>query len=183
MHRLVILMIPILALTASCGGPIETRIQTEAAAALPAQKQYSFTAKPEQNSKTYDKARNLVAQALTGKNFVAVESASVIVHIALANRPASIAMTTGEKENIVRIADQKEQKFLQSCEDFEHRLTINMINSTNGSTLYSGTAAEYHCNGTFDQSLPHLIDAALSDLGGASAKPPNSRIRIRTGIE
>ncbi len=183
MRRLTILMIPIMAMTASCSGPIETRIQTQTAASMPAQKQYSFTEKPEQNSEIYKTARNLVAEALSAKSFSATDQASIMVHIALANRPASIAMTTGEENDIDIIVSQKERKPLQSCEDVEHRLTVTMVDSANGSTVYSGTAAEYHCKGSLEQSLPYLIDGALSGLGGDPNQPANEKIRTRTGIE
>ncbi|MEP2101199.1 MAG: DUF4136 domain-containing protein [Parasphingorhabdus sp.] len=182
MRRLAILMTPILAITASCSGPIETRIQTEAGSALPAQKQYSFTAKPEQNSETYQSARKLVAEALAAKSFIAADEAPILVHIALAGRPASIALTAGEKDNVSTIAGQKERKPLQSCDDVEHRLTINMVAAADGSVIYSGTAAEYHCKGSMEQSLPFLIDGALSDLGN-SGPTTDSKTRTRTGIE
>ncbi len=182
MRRLVTLMIPIAALTTSCGGPIETRIQTQAVSTLPAQKQYSFTAKPEQNSETYMMARKMVADALAVNNFTAATDALILVHIALAGRPASIAVTTGENSEVSTIAEQKERKPLQSCDDVEHRLTINMVSASDGSTIYSGTAAEYHCKGSIEQSLPHLIDAALSDLGN-SDQTTKTTSRTRNGIE
>ncbi|GAA0465960.1 hypothetical protein GCM10009096_03270 [Parasphingorhabdus litoris] len=181
--RLAILLIPLLAITASCSGPIETRIQTQSAAPLLAQNQYNFSPKPEQNSPAYKKARTLVTEALAAKDLTAVEQASVTVHIALANRPASIAMTVGEDNDIETIAAQKERKPLQSCDDFEHRLTITMVNSADGSILYSGTAAEYHCKGTLEQSLPYLIDGALSGLGDTPSQIPNEKTRTRTGLE
>lgn len=182
MRRLSMFMIPVLALTANCSGPIETRIQTQTGPALPAQKLYSFTAKPEQNSETYQSARKMVADALAAKSYVAADEAPILVHIALADRPASIAMTTGEEGDVSIIANQKERKLLQSCKDIEHRLTINMVSSADGATLYSGTAAEYHCKGTIEQSLPYLVDGALSDLGN-SGETDSSKTRSRTGIE
>jgi hypothetical protein len=181
MRRLALLMI--LAMTASCGGPIETRIQTEAALPLPAQKQYSFPVKPEQESAVYQTARQLVAAALAEKQFTAVDEAPVRVHIALANRPASIALTTGEKDDVRVIASPKERKPFQSCDDVEHRFTLTMVDSANGATLYSGTAAEYHCKASLEQSLPYLIDAALLDLGNGSNPAVNQKTRTRTGIE
>lgn len=182
MRRFATLMIPIVALTASCGGPIETRVQTQAGSALPAQKQYSFTAKPEQNSETYTMARKMVADALATKNFATTNDAPILVHIALAGRPASIAVTAGENSEVSTIAEQKKRKPLQSCEDVEHRLTVYMVNASDGSTIYSGTAAEYHCKGSIEQSLPHLIDAALSDLGN-SDQTAKTTTRTRNGIE
>lgn len=183
MRRLAILMIPILAMTANCSGPIETRIQTQAASPLPAQKQYSFPAKPEQKNETYKKARTLVAEALSAQNFTATENAPTMVHIALAERPASIAMTVGEKADVDIISLPKKRKPLQSCKDIEHRLTLKMIDTASGSVIYSGTAAEYHCKGSLEQSLPYLIDGALSDLGNGPNPMPNQQVRTRTGIE
>ncbi len=182
MRRLVTLMIPIAAVTTSCGGPIETRIQTQAASTLPVQKQYSFTAKPEQNSEAYMMARTMVADALAANNFSTATDAPILVHIALAGRPASIAVTTGENSELSTIAEQKKRKPLQSCDDVEHRLTVDMVSALDGSTIYSGTAAEYHCKGSIEQSLPHLIDAALSDLGNSN-QATKTVTRTRSGIE
>ncbi len=182
MRPVAILMLPIVALTASCGGPVETRIQTQASAAATAQKTYRFAAQPEQNSDIYKTARQMVADSLSAKSYVAGDEAPILVHIALAARPASIAMTTGEEGDVRTIAGQKERKPLQSCEDIEHRLTINMVSASDGSTFYSGTAAEYHCKGSMEQSLPHLINGALLDLG-QSGPIDNMTSRTRAGIE
>ncbi|MEW4467471.1 hypothetical protein AB1K62_06545 [Parasphingorhabdus sp. JC815] len=182
MRCFAVLMIPIVAAVSGCVGPIETRIQTQAGPALPTKKIYSFTARPEQNSPAYQTARKIVAGVLESKNFVATEDAPIRVHIALANRPASIAMTTGENDKLNVIAEKKKRKLLQSCDDREHRLTITMVNILDGSAYYSGTAAEYHCKGSLEQSLPHLVDAALSDLGKID-KPMNIKTRTRSGIE
>lgn len=182
MRRLTILMIPVIAITASCSGPIQTRIQTQSGTAFPAQKQYSFSAKPEQNGTAYEAARKMVVDALAAKSFIATEQAPILVHIALASRPASIAITTGEDEEVSTIAEPKERKALQSCEDVEHRLTINMVNASDGSPVYSGTAGEYHCKGSMEQSLPHLIDAALSDFGNSNQEN-STKTQIRAGIE
>ena len=64
MVRLSILTIAILTMTASCAGPVQTRIQTPMASPLLDQKQYSFTQKSEQKSDAYHAARKLVAQVL-----------------------------------------------------------------------------------------------------------------------
>jgi hypothetical protein len=182
MRRLAFLMIPVMAAVSGCGGPVETRVQTQAGPALPALKQYSFPEKPEQNSQAYQAARQMVGSALEDRGFAQSKDAPLLVHIALANRPASIAMTTGEESGLDVIADKKERKPLQSCEDVEHRLTINMFTVPAGEALYSGTAAEYHCKGTVEQSLPYLVDAALSDLGSPGTIS-NSRTITRKGIE
>ncbi|MEP3226740.1 MAG: hypothetical protein ABJO01_12255 [Parasphingorhabdus sp.] len=182
MRRLSIMMIPIVALCTSCSGPIETRIKTQSGATLPAQKQYNFTAKPEQDSAIYQTARKAVAAALAEKNFSMADDAPILVHIALASRPASIALTKGSEDNLKTIAAPKKRKPLQSCDDVEHRLIINMVNSADGATVYFGSAAEYHCKGTMSQSLPHLVNGALSNLG-RSDSVNEEKTRTRAGIE
>ncbi|MEH6757227.1 MAG: hypothetical protein V7676_06920 [Parasphingorhabdus sp.] len=150
--------------------------------AITAQKIYSFAAQPEQNSEAYIKARKLVTDALTARSFAVADQSPILVNIALASRPASIALSAGEGSDLSKIAEPKERKPLQFCEDIEHRLTLNMVNTADGSNLYSGTAAEYHCKGTIEQSLPYLIDAALSDLGNGN-QGNNIKTHTRGGIE
>ena len=82
-----------------------------------------------------------------------------------------------------KIAAAKSQKRFQSCKDHEYRLTVNLFDQALGKKLYSGSAAEYHCNATIAQSLPFLIDSALSGLDQEPTDSPRSTIRTRQGIE
>lgn len=183
MIRLSILTITMLAMTASCAGPIQTRIQTQMAAPVTDQKQYRFTETPEQQSIAYQAARKLVAQELGNRKLSQDDSALMLVQIAFADRPASIAITAGKEDQSTPVAIAKKQEFLQSCEDSEHRLSISIVHQADGAQIYSGSAAEYHCKGKFDDSLPHLVKAALSDLGVNPDGTVRTKIRTRSGVE
>ena len=78
MRRLAFWMIPVMAAVSGCGGPVETRIQTQAGPALPALKQYSFPEKPEQNSQAYQAARQMVGSALEDRGFAQTQGRATI---------------------------------------------------------------------------------------------------------
>jgi len=183
MIRLSILTITMLAMTASCAGPIQTRIQTQVAAPVTDHKQYRFTETPEQQSAAYQTARKLVAQELGNRNLSQDDTALMLVQIAFADRPASIAITAGKEEKQASVAIAKKREFLQACEDSENRLTIYIVRQADGAQIYSGSAAEYHCKGKFEDSLPHLVKAALSDLGASPDGTVRTKIRTRSGVE
>ena len=182
MTRLSFFLSLCLATLSACAGPIETRIETRASASVSVPKQFMFSEKPEQNNQTYSLAKSLVSQKLSNEGYSEAKVASLLVQIALADRPASIAISTGEQPGKTLVG-AKENKPLQSCVDQEHRLSVDIFNQAEGSIFYSGTAAEYHCKGTIEMSLPHLVDAALSDLGANTGLEPKSSTRLRNGIE
>ncbi|QJB70339.1 hypothetical protein [Parasphingorhabdus halotolerans] len=166
----------------ACAGPIETRIETRASASGSVPKQFMFSENLEQNNQTYSLAKSLVSQKLLNEGYSEAKVASLLVQIALADRPASIAISTGEQPGKTLVGPKK-NKPLQSCLDQEHRFSVDIFNQIDGSIFYSGKAAEYHCKGTMDTSLPHLVDAALSDLGANNGLEPKSSTRSRTGVE
>jgi len=145
--------LPILLTLAGCGGPIETRVQTHMVAPISAQKHFMFSSASEPDAKIIKSARGMVGDMLAAKGFQHMDAAQMLIQIGLADRPASIAVSVGEDGETMPIAGQKEQKPLQSCRDREHRLTITMIDQTNGAILYSGAASEYHCKGKIEASL------------------------------
>ncbi|VAW03057.1 hypothetical protein MNBD_ALPHA04-1855 [hydrothermal vent metagenome] len=183
MTRLSILTLVMAFILAACTGPIETRVETLVPTALPATKIFSFTEKPEQNNRLYQDARAMVASALESKGFSQADSASILVQIALANRPANIGIDVGENEEKTPRSVEKKQKFLQSCKDREHRLIVTLTDQITGSSLYSGIASEYHCKGTLEASLPYLVEAAMADLGSAPHLNIRKRTITRAGLE
>ncbi len=183
MTRLSILTLLSTIILTACTGPIETRVETVVPTALPVTKIFSFTEKPEQNNALYQDARTLVADALESKGFSQADSASILVQIALADRPANIAIDVGENEKKIPRSLAKKQKFLQSCKDQEHRLIITLTDQTTGNSLYSGTASEYHCKGTLKASLPYLVGAAMADLGSAPDLNIRKKTNTRAGLE
>lgn len=184
MARISVLFLPLLAMIAGCAGPIETRIKTHAISALPAVKTYNFAASAaDEDGALYVEAQSLVAATLSRKGFRADETGQLAVDIAIANRPASIALSTGQGDEQTVIALKKERRPLQSCDDFEHRVTITMVDQIAGTAYYKGSAAEYHCKAAITDSLPYLVAGALSDLGNAVDTSPRMTTRQRSGIE
>mgnify|MGYP003628172388 CR=1 FL=1 len=166
-----------------CAGPIETRVQTHQVIAAPEQKQFTVSPKDAVVNSGLALARELVAKSLGERGYQPSPDASILVHVALSDRPADIAVDAGDKNAVQSIATAKRQKRFQSCKDQEHRLTIILFDQARGTKLYSGNAAEYHCKGTIAQSLPFLIDSALSGLDRNPTDTPLSATRTRQGIE
>ena len=105
----------------------------------------------------------------------------MLVDIALSDRPAEIAITAGDGRSTVAAA--KERKPLQSCADREHRISVVLFALPDGRKLYTGNAAEYHCSGTMAQSLPFLVDGALSGMNGTVSGSSQQSVRERAGVE
>lgn len=166
-----------------CAGPIQTRATTHQLIAPP--EQTSFVLSPIDTLANHDTAlaRDLVSKSLSGKGYQPVSDALILVHVALSDRPAEIAINAGDQDAEKLIAAGKKQKRFQSCSDREHRLTISLFDQMRGAKLYSGSAAEYHCKGTIAQSLPFLVDSALSGLANDAGDAPRSIVRTRQGIE
>lgn len=166
-----------------CAGPIQTRVQTHQLIAAAAQKKFTTSTIDAVANQDLVRARDLVAKSLNERGYESAADASILVHVALSDRPADIAIDAGDKDAEQSIAAAKSQKSFQSCKDQEHRLTVNLFDQVRGKKLYSGSAAEYHCKGTIAQSLPFLIDSALSGLDREPTDNPRSTIRTRQGIE
>lgn len=187
-HRLffirnVLILSGITVIVSACGGPIETRTITQAAAPLPVQKQFTLSPEIEQKSKAYSKAREFVISSLEKYGFSHTGNAPVLVNIAIADRPAEMTITVGEGQSFKTLVAAKKNRALQSCADREHRMTIIMTDKNDGALLYSGTAAEYHCKGTIDASIPYLVDGALADLSSGISSEVKNKTLIRKGIE
>lgn len=170
-------------MVSGCAGPIETRVQTHQVIAAGGQKQFIVTTKDTVENDNLTLARDLVTKSLTEKGYQPSPDASILVNVALAERPADIAIDAGDKDAMHSIATAKLQKRFQSCKDQEHRLTIILFDQTRGTKLYAGNASEYHCNGTIKQSLPFLVKSALSGLDSNPTDTARSASHTRQGIE
>lgn len=166
-----------------CAGPIQTRVQTHQVIAAPVQKKFTTSPVDAVANRDLAMARDMVAKSLSERGYESSPDASILLHVALSNRPADIAVDAGAENAEQSISAAKKQKTFQSCKDREHRLTVSLFDQVRGNKLYSGSAAEYHCKGTIAQSLPHLIDSALSGLDEKPTAGPRRTIRTRQGIE
>lgn len=166
-----------------CAGPIETRVQTHQEIAAAESKQFTISPIDKLANRDLELARDTVTKSLNERGYQSSPDASILVHVALSDRPADIAIDAGEKDAELSISTSKKQKRFQSCKDHEHRLTISLFDQARGTKLYSGSAAEYHCNGTIAQSLPFLAKAALAGLDREPTESPRTTTSIRQGIE
>lgn len=170
-------------IVSGCAGPIETRIRTHQVIVTPEQQKFTLSPLETVANRDLDRAREMVAQSLSERGYHSASDASILVHVALSDRPADIAVNAGENAADQVLAAAKKHKSFQSCRDHEHRLTISLFDQRERSMIYSGHAAEYHCKGTIAQSLPFLVDSALSGLDRSPGNGPRSTTRTRQGIE
>lgn len=166
-----------------CAGPIQTRVKNHMAIALPDQPGFAFPKSIDGENPTQQLAKKLIAAALIEKGFRPNDNPRLLVETALAERPADIAIAAGETDQRNQVATAKTRELLQSCKDKEHRLTIGIFDITDGTQVYSGSAAEYHCKGTLQQSLPHLVDGALAELGKRVTDQARIETHIRLGTD
>lgn len=166
-----------------CAGPIQTRGQTQQLTAATETKKFRIAPAEPLDNRELVLGRELVAASLRQRGYQSAPDASILVHVALSDRPAAIAIDAGGKNEARRIVEAKRQKQFQSCKDREHRLTVSLFDQAEGKLLYSGSGAEYHCKGTIAQSLPFLIDTALAGLDRKPAQLPQNIVRTRQGVE
>lgn len=124
-------------------------------------------------------ARLLAMQLLEKHGYGQSETGSLQLHVAFAERDASIAVKTGAGAAARDIAVAKRKKPLQSCADREMRVTVALIRIADGTELYRGSAAEYHCKAQAADVVPILVSAALDDL----RQPKGAYSLRRQGLE
>jgi hypothetical protein len=163
------------ALAAGCSSTIETRVSSSGVPS-PATEAYMIStvaeAPPELRS-----AYKLVATAMAQKGFVLAKEAPLHLEITLDARPAALSL--GGKDGPDSLSPAKRKKPLQSCEDREYRLGLTLSKVGDGSEVYRGRAAEYHCKVAVADALPTLVNAAMADFG----TPRGSYVLTRKGRE
>lgn len=183
MIRTLVSLTFVASLFSACSGPVETRVETRINAPLSSPWDYRFSEKAGQSNDAYKRAHRLVDKALAAKGGTRTENGVFLVQLALADRPASLTISAGEKEKKHVLAAAKEKELLQSCDDSEHRFSISLLDQRTGLIAYRGDALEYHCKGTLNGSLPHLVKAALSQMGGAPTSSPKISKLMRSGTD
>lgn len=170
-------------LLAGCAGPIQTRVQTISSVPDTQLLSFGFSELTTPNSETSDLIKQELRKTLKSKGLEESEPASLLLSFSIAERPASIAIKLGEGNKFIMAAAAKENKPFQSCQDREHRLIVTLTQRDSGEQHYRGTAAEYHCKADIKQSLPFLVEAALSELGNGSGIEASQKILTRRGLE
>ncbi len=145
---------------AACAGPIETRIdnvgQTGAVTGT-----YVFVETEQAESPDLLFARKLVAERLAAKGLSASDTGTLHLEVTVSSRSAILGLKQGDQA----LSNPKPKKPFQNCKDSEYRIGIALTRIADGVELYRGSAAEYHCQATLDDTLPGLVDAALADMG------------------
>ena len=182
MTRLAFCLISILALLASCAGPIETRVQTISYAHNTQTLSFSYSEVKASDTEMADLVKKELDQVLNEMGMTKASSASLLLEFAIADRPASISIRLGEETNAPDAIPAKKSRPFQSCKDREHRLIVTLTNKQSGKQHYRGIASEYHCKGSLRESIPHLVRATMADLGKADGELRN-KLLTRRGLE
>jgi hypothetical protein len=161
----------------ACSGSIETRISSAGAEKIGSLEYQLAEQGANQQNADHLLAWQLLAEALKGRSVQQTASAPIMLQVTLSKRPANLGLTIGEGDGAKNIATPKKNKPLQSCKDEEYRLGIRFFKISDGSLLYSGDAAEYHCKASLSEALPAMVSAIINDMDG----PRGDKIRLRRG--
>lgn len=168
------------ALLAGCASPVVTRIDTAAPVPLPAQASFTLVEGPGDLAPVHRQANALVSGALSQRGWSAAETGDYLLSVMLSDRPATSQLQAGDDAGKPRavIAPAADRKSAKGCAKRDHRLAIRLTDRTTGEDMYAGSGAEYHCKASLNDSLPHLVTAALEGLDGT----PGQRTVQRKGV-
>lgn len=173
--RLISLSIAALGLSA-CAGPIETRVVSNGEGL---REPTSILSEATPTSEQTAVARKLVVDRLAVRGYRESENGAIQLHVAFAERDAAIAVSAKSDGSATDVAPAKRQKPLQSCADREMRLIVTLTRIVDGTELYRGSAAEYHCKAQSGDVIPALVEASLNDLEA----PKGAYRTMRQGLE
>ncbi len=170
------------ALAISCSAPIATRVASEGRAPEAQAATFVLVNAPGDESAEETSAHNMVISRLVARGWRRdTDNANYSLTISLSERPASVGVTvqsvSGNQNKV--ISAPKKNKPLQSCDDVEQRLSIAIVRLSDGARVFRGNASEYHCKARLNETLPYLVDAALSGIDN----PNGNKIIHRTGRE
>lgn len=144
---------------AGCAGPVATQTGI-AGPALGARVPLAIVAAPGGNADMRQLAQTAVEQALTRQGHAIAANADMRLEIAIAERRAPVGVNQPAGASL---SAAKRQRFLQSCTDRTHRLTVALYDPARPGVTRAW-AEEYHCKGTVAQSLPALADRLVATL-------------------
>ncbi|WP_164117719.1 hypothetical protein [Sphingorhabdus sp. Alg239-R122] len=151
-----------------CAPIVETYIRSGGVAPLAETGQYIFASPPGNVSPLHIKAKNLVADSLHLKNWTESTHAQYVVSVGVSSLPSDLEVyeNSGEGTGKTIIARRPEEKgVLGNCSAIHHRLDVKIFRISDGRNMFSGTASEYHCKASIDDTLPFLTNAALRNFG------------------
>jgi hypothetical protein len=147
-------LLPLLLISASCAGPIETRIDSAGTNELAP----ATIMVDESNTSENPTARGLVITALEKKGLSVTADGKLLLQVTTSERSAALSLSNG-KQVLSPSAGKKR------CAKTEYRLGVALTRISDGAEIYRANAAEFHCKLALDGVLPSLVDAAMVDLG------------------
>lgn len=157
-------------LLAGCASPVVTRIDATAPARLPAQASFTLVEPPGDLSPVHSGATNRVAVELIDRGWRRAEDGDYLLSVTLSERPAAARLQAGDDAGkpLAVIGPAPDRKTTKGCATRDHRLSVVLLARATGDVVYSGSGAEYHCKAGLEESMPHLVSAALAGLDGAA---------------
>lgn len=168
-------------LLAGCASPVVTRIDSAASGALPAQASFALVSAPGELAMVHQQATDRVAEVLAQRGWTRSEAGEYLLAVTLSDRPAAARLQAGDDvgKPAAMIAPAADRRTARGCAKRDHRLSVRLTHRTTGDDVYSGSGAEFHCKARLDDSLPHLVAAALDGLNGASGLRTVERKGVR----
>jgi len=144
---------------AACAGPVETRTGADPTALSPKiPVEVVLAGVPDALSGPTIAA---VSAALADHGFTTAPGVPARLTVALAERPAAMAVIAGDGRNL---SPAKRQRLLQDCADRTQRMLL--VLETPGTAPVRAWAEEAHCHGTLAQSVAPLATQAVAALAG-----------------
>lgn len=168
-------------LLAGCASPVVTRVDASAPAPLPRAASFALAPLPEDIGPLPGQARDMVAAGLRQRGWSQVEQGDYLLAVTLAERPATITLAAGDDfgkpaGTLAPAADRSNNK---GCARSDHRLTITLTERASGALVYAGSASEFHCKAALNDTLPHLVAAAVDRLDSGGGRVQFAREGVR----
>lgn len=168
---------------AGCAAPVVTRVDAVGPLALPRNASFAVAPVPDDASILNGQARDMVAAALRQRGWrqTGIENADYVLAVTLADRPANIALKSGSDEGRPAeiLAPAADRGTSRGCAERDHRLVFTLTDRPSGSMAFSSAASEFHCKASLNDSLPHLVTAAVEGLDAGGGRVALSRKGLR----
>lgn len=153
---------------AGCAAPVVTRIDAVVPATIPRSASFVLAPVPDDIAPVHRQATTMITTALQQRGWSEREAGEYLLAVTLADRMASATLKAGDDAGKAQavIAAAADRTTNRGCARRDHRLTVRLTHRVTGEALYAGSAAEFHCKATLDNSLPYLVSAALDGLDG-----------------
>lgn len=160
----------------ACAGPIETRVDSlGAGVGTDTPRTFQLAQNPTEVGPDNKAARDLIVQEMANKGYSYDPAGAYYLEITIATMPADL--TLKDSNNV--LSQAKKKKPFQNCKDVEFRLGVALTRVADGVQMYKSSASEYHCNASFQDSLPALVTAILAYLSA----PKGAYVLKRSGRE